>query len=202
MIDIARQLTTVYREVGPDPSGEALGVLLRRRYPAPAAEVFAALTDPDRLGRWYRAVAGDLRAGGDFTLAGGPGGRILQCEPPQRLRLTWGAEPATVDIRLGTDESGEVVLELEHVLGAEPAATALSVGPGWDVRLLALDRFLRGEHTDDPTGWKSSEDVQRFAQHAISAWAAAVSASGIAAEDDLTGARTAALARYAPDVTT
>lgn len=202
MIDIATQLTTVYREVGPAASGDALGVLIRRRYPAPAADVFAALTDPERLPRWYRAVTGDLRAGGEFRLADGCRGRIVQCEPPRRLLLTWEAEPASVDVRLGTDDSGGTVLELEHALGVEPAATALSAGPGWDVRLLALDLFLRGGQLGDPDRWECSADVQRFAQHAVSAWAAAVATAGIAREEDLTGARTAALTRYAPDVTT
>jgi len=55
-------------------------------------DLWAALTDPDRLAHWYGEVEGDLRPGGEFNLRialGGPRtGRVEACEPPQRLLLT------------------------------------------------------------------------------------------------------------------
>ena len=55
-------------------------------------DLWSALTDPDRLVRWYGEVEGDLRAWGEFNLRialGGPRtGRVEACEPPQRLLLT------------------------------------------------------------------------------------------------------------------
>mgnify|MGYP002779413394 CR=1 FL=1 len=45
-------------------NGEEIAVVARRPYPAPAADVWAALTEPDRLRRWFLPVSGDLRPGG------------------------------------------------------------------------------------------------------------------------------------------
>src|SRR5215470_579103 len=48
-------------------------------------DLWGALTDPDRLARWYGEVEGDLRPGGEFDLhirLGGPRkGRVEACEP-------------------------------------------------------------------------------------------------------------------------
>jgi uncharacterized protein YndB with AHSA1/START domain len=55
-------------------------------------DVWGALTDPDRLARWYGEVEGELAEGGEFrvriALAGERTGRVEACEPPQRLQLT------------------------------------------------------------------------------------------------------------------
>ena len=41
-----------------------------------------ACTDPERIGRWFLPVSGDLRLGGRYQLEGNAGGEILRCEPP------------------------------------------------------------------------------------------------------------------------
>ncbi len=55
-------------------------------------DLWGALTDPDRLARWYGEVEGELSEGGAFrvriTLAGERTGRVEACERPQRLLLT------------------------------------------------------------------------------------------------------------------
>ena len=47
MIDIPSQLAAIYREVGDRPieGGDAVGVLLRRSYPAEIEDVWNAVTD-------------------------------------------------------------------------------------------------------------------------------------------------------------
>jgi uncharacterized protein YndB with AHSA1/START domain len=54
-------------------------------------DLWAAITEPDRLARWYGDVEGELAQGGEFrvriTLGGPRTGRVEACEPPQRLLL-------------------------------------------------------------------------------------------------------------------
>src|SRR5262249_37029139 len=54
--------------------------------------LWGALTDPDRVARWYGEVEGELAQGGEFRLridlAGERTGRVEECEPPHRLLLT------------------------------------------------------------------------------------------------------------------
>lgn len=72
MIEIPRQLEAIQREVGKQPidGGEGIGVLLRQTYPAGIDEVWEALTDPDRIKRWFMPISGDLHPGGNFQLEG------------------------------------------------------------------------------------------------------------------------------------
>jgi len=54
-------------------------------------DLWGALTDPDRLPRWYGEVEGELSQGGEFRvridLAGERNGQVEACEPPKRLLL-------------------------------------------------------------------------------------------------------------------
>ena len=55
MTDIANWLAATHREVGCRRigAGEARSALMRRRYDAPIEDVWDAITDPDRIGRWF-----------------------------------------------------------------------------------------------------------------------------------------------------
>lgn len=60
------------------------------RFDATVEDVWAALTDPARLARWYGEVGGELRLGGAYHArlhaSGWEGtGRVETCEPMQRL---------------------------------------------------------------------------------------------------------------------
>ncbi|ASR35980.1 ATPase [Prauserella marina] len=207
MIDIANELKVVYREVRERrEAGEAgsICVLLRRRYPVPVGDVWDALTIPARLERWFLPVSGELREGGTFAAEGNAEGTVLQCERPYLLRLTWGEASSVVELRLGSEDGDDTVLELEHTVPLSVAgsgAGALYTGPGWDVSLLGLDQYVRGVEVGDPGMWESSEDVQKFSQHTVSAWASAIENSGTATTEEIGAARQVSLARFAPDVT-
>jgi uncharacterized protein YndB with AHSA1/START domain len=203
MIDIANQIAAIHREVGTRPAdgGEEVAVLLRRSYPAPVDDVWDALTDPDRVKRWFYPVSGDLRAGGTFQLEGNAGGEILRCEPPRLLRVTFGGPASLVELRLSPEGEDGTVLELEHTVPLEFAgsgAGALYVGPGWDGAFLALELFLRGEVSDDPVAAANSPRAQEFSRHSVHAWAAVVEASGTAGPDEIAAATEASLAQFAP----
>ncbi|SEQ95234.1 SRPBCC family protein [Actinokineospora terrae] len=197
MIDIAAQIGATGREVT-----EAEGlvrVLLTRDYDAEPADVWDALTDPDRLRRWFLPITGDLRVGGRFHLEGNAGGEILHCEPPARLRVTFGDATSLVEVRLIAGPRTR--LELEHsvpVAFAGSAAGSLFVGPGWDGAVLGLALFLAGEVADDPVAAANSLETQRFNLASIEAWVAA--STGAASFAEIEAGRAAALAQYCPDV--
>jgi hypothetical protein len=68
MIDIVREIGATQREVGTGQlaAGEGRAVRLRRTYDAPIEDVWDALTDPQRIGRWFLPISGDYRLGGRF----------------------------------------------------------------------------------------------------------------------------------------
>ena len=92
MIDIVHEIGAVQREVGSGrlAAGEAHTIRLRRTYDAAIDDVWDALTNPERIGRWFLPVSGDYRVGGTFQFEGNAGGRIVACERPNRLFVTWG----------------------------------------------------------------------------------------------------------------
>ncbi|WP_053716033.1 SRPBCC domain-containing protein [Saccharothrix sp. NRRL B-16348] len=203
MIDIADQLKAVHREVQAG-SDETIGVLLRRTYDAAAADVWDAVTDPDRLKRWFLPVSGDLREGGSFQVEHNAGGTVLTCSPPKLLRLTWGAETSIVELRLTEDADERTTVELEHTVPkamAGSGAGALYVGPGWDGAFLGLGLYLAGEVPDDfdPLAAADSPETREFNVGSIDAWTAVVEASGTATDEELAAAVAAAKAQYTPD---
>jgi uncharacterized protein YndB with AHSA1/START domain len=84
-------------------------------------DLWGALTDSDRLARWFGEVEGELSEGGKFrvriALAGERAGQVEACEPPQRLLLTM-RDP---DPQPG--QPGQTVIKAELV--AEGAQTRL-----------------------------------------------------------------------------
>jgi uncharacterized protein YndB with AHSA1/START domain len=206
MMDIASQLNAIHRQVEQrfpaDGSGERVSVLLRRSYDAPIGDVWDALTEPDRIKRWFMPISGELRVGGSFQLEGNAGGEILSCEPPRLLKVSFGGPTSIVELRLTPDGDSDTVLELEHTVPIEMAqsgAGALYVGPGWDGALLGLGLFLRGEAVGDPVAAASSPEVQEFSARSVHAWAEVVKASGTATAEQLAAATEVSLAQFAPD---
>jgi uncharacterized protein YndB with AHSA1/START domain len=133
--------------------GEVHVLVQTRQFRAPIEDVWAAVTEPERLARWIGSWEGDPASGsvqfrmlfeGDDHAAETM--TIRACEPPHRLHLT---------SQVG-DESWLLELDLTHADGvttltfAQPGVTAeqvASVGPGWDYY---LDRLLDVESGADP----------------------------------------------------
>jgi uncharacterized protein YndB with AHSA1/START domain len=206
MIDIASQLNAIQRKVAvlppADGFGERVSVLLSRAYDAPIGDVWNAVTQPDRIKRWFMPISGDLRVGGSFQLEDNAGGDILACEPPRLLRVTFGGPTSLVEVRLTVHGESGAMLELEHIVPIEMAqsgAGALYVGPGWDGALLGLDLFLRGEAIGDPVAAASSPQALEFSKQSVQAWIEVVKSSGTASDEQLAAATEVSLAQFAPD---
>ena len=138
MIDIVREIEAVQREVGEGtvPAGVGRSVRLQREYDAPIEDVWDALTNPERIGRWFLPISGDYRLGGRYQFEGNAGGRIVACERPHRLKVTWEYGPAAgeadaseLELRLSTVDGGATRLELEHT-AVVPDEMWTEYGPG------------------------------------------------------------------------
>jgi uncharacterized protein YndB with AHSA1/START domain len=190
MIDVVREIEAVQREVGTGrvPAGEGRAVRLRRTYQAPIEDVWDALTNPDRIGRWFLPISGDYRIGGRFQFEGNAGGEILACDRPNRLKVTWvagdgPADASEVEVRLRPAAGEATTLELEHVaIVPDEMWTAYgpgAVGVGWEGGLLGLALHLRtGTTVDDPEAWTLSDEGRTFNTRSSEAWGEASIASG------------------------
>lgn len=204
MIDIAKQLQAINRELARQTttSGETVCVRLTRQYQASVEDVWDAITDPDRVERWFLPLTGELRVGGRFQIEGHAGGDILVCRPPVLLQVTFGGPTSVVEVRLSPEGSDRTRLELAHTVPLEVAmsgAGALYVGPGWDGALMGLGLFLAGEVTGSPIAAARSPEVQEFSAQSVHAWTHIVEASGTATGDEIATAKSVALATFAPD---
>ena len=155
--------------------GRELHVLtVTRRYDATPEEVWDALTDPDRLPRWFLPVSGDLRAGGHYQLEGNAGGEILVCDPPAKLSLTWvvGQQESWVEVAL-VPEEGRTLLRLEHTLPADEHWAQFgpgAVGLGWELTLMGLAEHLADETFTPPSTPDQMSGLRDFMEAAGDAW--------------------------------
>jgi uncharacterized protein YndB with AHSA1/START domain len=202
VIDILEHINAVQRWVG--RTGETATVRMRRTYQAEPEELWDALTDPERLKRWFLPVTGDLEVGGTFQIQGNAGGEILECEPPKRYRATFGGPTSVLELRLTAGSGASTELELEHEMVGPPApggAGALWVGPGWDGALMGLALYVNGELAEDvdPAEMANSPEVIKYNEASVRAWIEVVRSSGTTSEEDLASAAKISMAQFAPD---
>lgn len=211
MIDIAREIQAVQREVGTGrlDAGEARTITLRRTYDAAIDDVWSALTTPERINRWFLPVSGDLRLGGTFQFEGNAGGSIVACDRPSRLLVTWGMGPAEdpasaseVEIRLTPAGDETTMLELVHtaIFPDEMWQTfgPGAVGVGWEGGALGLALHFAGGTIDDPAAWPFTDEGRAFYTASSERWGGANLAAG--ADPEVVAANIAATTRfYAPD---
>jgi len=197
MKDVIEELQAIQRAVGTGtvPAGEGRTVTLQRTYRADIEDVWDAITNPERIARWFLPITGDFRVGGTYQLEGNAGGEILRCEPPKLLLVTsiYGEAPpgsSEVEVRLTQEGDDRTTLVLEHtaVVPAEmwdqfgPGA----VGVGWDLTVLGLSQYVNtgdGVSTADKKAWGTSAEAREFMTGSADAWRAAHEASGAPADE-------------------
>src|SRR3984893_1334868 len=153
------------RTLGSLRSADGKGVVrIEDRYHTSIDDLWAALTDPGRLARWYGQVEGDLRPGGQCRLyiesadlAGT--GRVEACEPPRRLLVTtretdesWrkgrGAPPYDEAIEATLTEDGDQTVLVIEVRGM-PLDKIAFYGAGWQIHAENLAAYLGGRDRGD-----------------------------------------------------
>src|SRR4051794_4539265 len=61
----------------------------RRTYGTDRADLWDALTNAERLPRWFLPISGDLEVGGRYQLEGNAGGVVERCDEPRAFAVTW-----------------------------------------------------------------------------------------------------------------
>ncbi|MGL1921634.1 MAG: SRPBCC family protein [Hyphomicrobiales bacterium] len=164
-----------------------------RHYATDADDLWDALTNPERIPRWFLPISGDLRVGGRYQLEGHAGGETTRCDPPKALDTTWefGGNTSWNIVRLEADNQG-TLLSLEHIMPRDetsekhwkqygPGAT----GVGWELSFLALGYHIANGgiqiNPDEHAKWMSSEAGKNFIRKSAVEWGEAHIKSG---EDD------------------
>lgn len=183
----------------------ARAVTLARGYATTMDDLWDALTNPERLPRWFLPVAGDFRQGGHYQLEGNAAGAIEVCEPPTRLHLTWvfGGSTSWVEVRLGPGGPGGARLELSHIAHADASWEEYGPGAGgvgWDLALAGLAMSLGNPAARlDGEEFAASPAGLLFIKACADAWARADIASGTdAAQARAAGRRTSAFYTGSP----
>ena len=183
-IDVLRQIGGVTRAISSrEVEGQLARVIVASRvYDTDRADLWDALTNIERIPRWFLPVSGDLRLGGHYQFEGNAGGDIVACDPPEHFKVTWGmqGQVSWVDITLAEQAGGRTMLRLEHIAHVPddmwneygPGA----VGVGWDGGLLGLGLYLAGDSSVTPetaAEWHTTPDGRDFFSQSSAAWAAA-----------------------------
>ena len=66
----------------------AKAVVASHVYDTDLADLWDAVTNPERLRRWFSPVTGELRLGGRYQVENNAGGTITECEPQRRIAAT------------------------------------------------------------------------------------------------------------------
>jgi uncharacterized protein YndB with AHSA1/START domain len=166
----------------------AQGVVASRVYNTSVEDLWDAVTNPERLPRWFAPVTGELRKGGRYQVQGNAGGSITRCDAPTAFDLTWefGGGMSWVTVRLAPEGQG-TRLTLEHIAHVDamkehwdkygPGAT----GVGWDLGLLGLGLYIDSGSQKPPEtdpAWMASEEAKAFMRGSAESWARAHVAGG------------------------
>lgn len=186
--DLAVHLGAMTREVrNLERDGQpAKAVVASRVYDTDAADLWDALTRPERIKRWFAPVTGELKLGGRYQVEGNAGGTITTCEPSRQVALTWefGGAVSWVTVTL-TPEANGTRLELEHVAHLSPHWDQFgpgAVGVGWDLSFMGLSRHLAEPEAEVAAeavaGWFGSEEAKDFVRATSDGWGRAAVAAG------------------------
>lgn len=125
-----------------------------RTFDAPVEDVWAAITEPDRLARWLGTWSGDPTEGRVmFRMSFEEGAaeqemEIRECRPPHRLAVTshFGEQSWHLEVDL-SERGGVTTLSFSQPDVDEEDLP--SVGPGWEYY---LDRLVAVRSGGDPAG--------------------------------------------------
>jgi len=153
------------RILGSLRSADGAGVVrIEDRYDTGIDDLWSALTDPERLARWYGQVEGDLRPGGEFRVYIEAAdiestGRVEVCDPPRRLVVTTretdesyrrgqGVPPFDQAIEVTSTADGDQTILVIEVRGI-PLDKIAFYGAGWQIHAENLAAYVAGRERGD-----------------------------------------------------
>ena len=117
--DVESHLGAVERSVSSlERDGQpARAVTLARSYATTVEDLWDAVTNGERIPRWFLPISGELEPGGRYQLEGNAGGAIAACEPLSHFALTWefGGDVSWVEVSVSDDGAGRAQLTLTHI---------------------------------------------------------------------------------------
>jgi uncharacterized protein YndB with AHSA1/START domain len=134
-------VTSPFGEIQKEPDGTQT-LVFRRRYPDPVDEVWSAITESDRLARWFGSYEGAAVPDGTVLLsitaeedAGGEPAtvHIVECRPPHRLVVDVtqpNQEVWRIAVTLAT-EDGATTLLFEQAVPPDTEPADVAVGWHW-----------------------------------------------------------------------
>ncbi|WP_280236459.1 SRPBCC family protein [Nocardia cyriacigeorgica] len=198
LTDPAAVAGLVVREVR---NGERGGVptriaVARRNYSTDREDLWDALTNAERIPRWFLPVSGELKVGGRYRLEGNANGVVERCVAPESFAVTWEMGPLVswVEVTFAATEGG-TLLQLEHEAPVDPQMWTQygpgAVGVGWDLVMMALGLHLSSGEAVDPAeglAFPTTPEGKEFVGAAAAGWAEAAIGCG----DDPAEAKAAA----------
>ena len=144
-------------------------------------ELWDAVTNVERIPRWFAPITGELKLGGRYQLKGNAGGEIIRCDAPTALDVTWEfyGNVSWVTVRLESVSDG-TRLTLEHVMGKDKASEAHwkkygpgATGVGWEYGFLGMGLYLKsGEPVSESetNTWSATKDGKAFIEKCAKEW--------------------------------
>ena len=167
---------------------QASAVTLSRTYSTTVDDLWDAVTNAERIPKWFAPVSGELQLNGSYQVEGNAGGQITACERLARYALTWefAGEVSWVEVRLST-HGDAARLSLTHTAHPSPLWDAYgpgAVGVGWEMAFLGLAFHIerRDDFKPDLEAFATSRDGRVFIAGSSDGWAQAALAAGTDAE--------------------
>ena len=188
---VERSVSSLERDGRP-----ACAITLSRSYATTVEDLWDAVTNGERIPRWFLPISGDLEPGGRYQLEGNAGGMITVCERLSHFALTWefGEDTSWVEVRVLDEETSHTRLTLTHTaLLSEhwdtygPGAT----GVGWELGLMGLALYLAhpNEPKPDEIAFGTSAGGKALITGSSEAWGQASVAAGTDPNSAVTAAR-------------
>ena len=150
------------RILGSLRTADGVGVVrIQDRFDTGIDDMWSALTDPRRLSRWLGDVEGELRLGGEFRArffaSGWEGtGRVDECEPPRRFKVTTkeqDQDELVTEVTLTADGDQTVLVAEERGMPLDQLA---NFGAGDQIHIEDLGDYIAGRErrTDMKERWE------------------------------------------------
>ncbi len=174
----------------------ASAVTMSRVFETTVEDLWDAVTNGERIPRWFLPITGDIEAGGSYQLEGNASGAIRACERLSHFAVTWefGGDVSWVEVSLEGAREGGTRLSLTHTaLLSEhwdeygPGA----VGVGWEMGFLGLAIHIEqpGEPQPDEAEFATSREGRAFISGSSDGWGQAAIEAGTDSDAALAAAR-------------
>ena len=185
--EVESHLSVVHRAVAflQRDGKPASAVTLSRAFATTLEDAWDAVTNGERIPRWFTTVSGNLELGGRYQVEGNAEGAITECERLSHFALTWefAGDVSWVEVRLSADGDGHARLALTHTAILSPHWDEFgpgAVGVGWELGLLGLSLHIMDPDWPKPDeeAFFASPDAKAFITGSSEAWGQAAIEAG------------------------